>query len=246
MEKIYKVTNTKITKSKNGYTISNIELNNKVWVSALSKYVNPPKRNRDKLTVDDIFQYGDLLYEEELNSLIGKFITISLEKDMYGMKIEHISSYDSIKEFKNLLDSSDKKAFETNLPIYDFLKSQNYPINFDGSITLKSPYNYFKIKDSFKGTICYPNNLKGDQLTFDNITLIYEKFYKNKKARETETRSCKYQIKTTGIVEYCQRYSKHMGKPQGSHESFILKIGDKLSKEHIEYLNGLKEELKSE
>jgi len=233
MGEIYKVTNTKITKSKNGYTIFNLELNSKIWASKLA-----PIRNRDK-KYDKLYQ----LYENEqsLNSLIGKFITTSLEKDNYGVKFDYLSNYDSLKEFKDLLDKSEKKAFSTDIPIYNFLKAQNYPINIDGSITLKSPYDYFNIKDKNGTTICYPNNLQSDELTFENIEKIYYHFY-DKKFIDTGNpdRDCNYGLTTTAIIKNCKKYHKYKGKTLSNTNSDVLRIGDKLYPKHIEYLNSLK------
>jgi len=97
MSDIYKITNTKITESKNGYTIFNLEFNNKIWGSKLA-----PIRKLEK-------KYSKLyqIYEKEqsLNSLIGKFVTISLERDNYGIKFNHISHYNSLEDFKELLDN---------------------------------------------------------------------------------------------------------------------------------------------
>lgn len=234
MREIYKVTNTKITKSKNGYTIFNLELNNKIWASKLA-----PVRKIDKL-IDKLYQ----LYKNEnsLNSLIGKFITISLEKDNYGIKFSYISHYDSLVEFKELLDKSEKKAFSTDIPIYNFLKSQNYPINTDSSITLKSPYNYFNIMNKNGLTICYPNNLKSDELTFENIEKIYYQFY-YKKYIDTGNpdKDCQYKLTPIAIVKNCKKYHKYKGKTLSDTDSDVIRIGDKLHPEHIEYLNSLKE-----
>ncbi len=253
MSEIYKITNTKITKSKNGYTIFNLELNSKIWASKLA-----PVRKLDK-KYDKLYQ----IYEKELslNSLIGKFVTISLEKDNYGIKFNHISHYNSLEDFKKLLDESGKKAFSTDIPIYNFLKSLKYPINIDGSITLKNPYAYFNIVDKDGLTICYPNNLQSDELTFENITIIYDHFYKNVslppyKRNSVDVGAKSYytiSMKDVAIVRM-DNHVKVSYKMTANRDynkwipKIILKIGDKLYKEHIEYLNSLKEsnnELKS-
>lgn len=246
MCKVYKVTNTKITTSKNGYTIFNLELNNKVWVSKLA-----PVRKLNK-KYDKLYQ----IYEKEqsLNSLIGKFITTSLEKDNYGVKFSYISHYDSLEEFKELLDKSEKKVFSTEIPIYNFLKSQNYPLNTDNSITLKSPYNYFNVIDKNDLTICYPNNLKSDELTLENIKIIYDRFYKDVslppyKRNNVDVGSKSYyqiSMKDVAIVRM-DNHVKVSYKMTTSEDydkwvtNIILKIGDKLHEEHIKYLNSFKE-----
>jgi len=233
MGEIYKITDTKITKSKNGYTIFNLELNNKIWASKLA-----PIRTRDK-KYNKLYQ----IYEKEqsLNSLIGKFITISLERDNYGVNFSSISHYDSLEKFKELLDKSEKKAFSTDIQIYNFLKAQNYPINTDGSITLKIPYDYFNIKDENGTIICYPNNLKSDELTFENIEKIYYHFY-DKKYIDTGSpdRDCQYRLTSAAIIENCKRYHKYRSKTLSNTDSDVIRIGNKLHPEHIDYLNSLK------
>lgn len=233
MSEIYKVTNTKITNSKNGYTIFNLELNNKIWATKLA-----PVRKLDK-KYNKLYQMYET--EQSLDSLIGKFITVSLEKDNYGIKFSHISNYDSLDKFKELLDKSEKKAFSTNIPIYNFLKSQNYPINVDGSITLKNPYDYFNIMDKNGSTICYPYYLKSDELTFENIEKIYYQFY-DKKLIDTGNldRDCHYKLTSVAIVKNCKKYHKYKSKTLSDTDSDVIRIGDKLHEEHIEYLNDCK------
>jgi len=233
MSEIYKVTNAKITKSKNGYTIFNLELNNQIWASKLA-----PIRKLEK-KYNRLYQ----IYEKEqsLSSLIGIFITTSLKKDNYGIKFSSVSHYNSLEEFEELLDKSEKKAFSTDMPIYNFLKSQKYPINADGSITLKNPYDYFNIKDDGGTTICYPNKLRLDELTLENIKEIYYHFY-DKKYIDTGSpdRDCKYKLTFIAIVENCKKYHKYKTKTLSDTNSNVIRVGDKLHKEHIKYLNFLK------
>ncbi len=231
MSAIYKVTDTKITTSKNGYAIFNLELNNKIWASKLA-----PVRKLDK-------KYNKLYqtYEENktLDSLIGKFITTSLEKTNYGINFDNIVSYDSLEDFKELLDKSEKKAFATNIPMYSFLKAQNYAINSDGSITLKPPYDYFNIMEKNSKTICYPNNLKSGELTFDNIEKIYYHFYHKKCTESSLDADCKYELTDIAITEEWWRYHKTKGGITRRGTRNILRIGDKLDEEHIKFLSSL-------
>ena len=232
MNEIYKVTNAKVTASKNGYTIFNLELNKKIWASKLA-----PIRKTDQ-------KYCELyqLYEEKntLDSLIGKFITISLEKTQYGVNFDYVELSDSLEEFKELLDKSEKKSFSASIPIYNFLVSLNYKINSDNSITLKEPYSYFNIKGEGSETLCYPNNLKNDTLTFDNIEKIYYQFY-DKKSIDTGNldRDCYYRLTTIAIVENCKKYHKTRGKILSDSDYDVLTIGDKLNDEHIKFLSTL-------
>ncbi|MEA3314847.1 MAG: hypothetical protein U9Q30_03175 [Campylobacterota bacterium] len=229
MSKIYKVTNTKITTSKNGYTIFNLELNNQIWASKLA-----PVRKSEK-KYNKLYQ----IYEENktLDSLIGKLITTTLEKSNYGINFDSISSYDSLIEFKELLDKSEKKAFSTDIPIYGFLKLQNYSINSDNSITLKEPYSYYNIRSKDNITICYPNNLKSDELTFDNISIIYDHFYHEKCTESSLDADCKYVLTSIAIIEDWWRYHKTKGGITRRGTRDILRIGDKLNDEHIKFLS---------
>ncbi len=232
MSKIYKVTKTKITTSKNGYTIFNLELNNQIWASKLA-----PARKRDKKNSSLYQIYED--NNETLDSLIGKLITTTLEKSNYGINFDYISSYESLDDFKELLDKSEKKAFSTKIPIYSFLESQNYTINNDSSITLKKPYDYFNIMDKHGKTICYSNDLKSDELTFDNIGKIYNHFYYNKCTEGSLDADCKYELADIAITKEWWRYHKTKGGISRRGTANILRIGDKLNDEHIKYLSSL-------
>jgi len=145
-----------------------------------------------------------------------------------------------IDDFKKELEESDEDAFLTNLPIYDFLKFLGYKLNSDKSITLQKPYDFFNIIKKDNSTICYKNKLNDNYLTLNNIEIIYDKFYHKKEGHTSETRYCSYKMKPIGIIEYCEKYSKHMGKRQGSSERFVLKIGSKLHQEQIDFLLSFK------
>ena len=240
MKKIYKVTNTKITTSKNGYTIFNLELNYKVWASMLA-----PIRKSEQM-----FNRFYKIYktEQSLDSLIGKFLTILLEYDNYGIKIKKIEYFDSLLCFKELLDKSNNKAFTTDIPVYHFLMSQKYHINSDGSITLKKPYNHFNIIKQDGLTVIYPNQPKIDELTFENIKKKYNYFYKDvplspyDKTEDGDGENSYFSMTNIAIVRM-DNYSRVSNKMTTSCDynywakKTILKIGDKLPEEYIEYLN---------
>ena len=229
MNRIYKVTGTKVTKSKNGYTIFNFEFNNEVWASQLAP-VHKSEKKYNKI-------YQILEKEKTLDSLLGKFISTSLVETSYGVNFENIISYDSIEDFKKLLDESEKKAFTTEIPMYIFLKGKGYSLNADNSITLKSQYSYFNIIEKNSKTICYPNSLRSDELTFDNIHKIYENFYYKKCSEDSLDADCKYILTDTSIIKEWWRYHKTKGGITRSGRRDILRIGDKLSDEHITFLS---------
>lgn len=267
MYKIYKITNTKITETKNGNIIFNLELNNTIWASKNSGknnsafYIKKEQEHeqllhnlRNSLIESGVMQKKTIkktpipekkdmtiheLYDnyKTLNSLIGQFITTSLVKSNYGTNFDNILSYNSLKDFKELLDNSKKRAFISKIPIYSFLKEQGYNINIDGSITLRQEYDSFNIRERYGEVICYPNNLGTDRLTFENIEIIYNNFYKDKEdCMDSETRSCSYYLREIAISIICNTYTKHMGECRGSQETSVLKIGDKLTDEMIKFL----------
>ena len=114
------------------------------------------------------------LPETTEDAIIEEFIAMANNLGVQHLRCnkgvqEYKIKMDLFENFKNLLNASRRKAFSTDIPFYCFFKKQNYPINKDGSITLKKAHNYFNIIKRNGKTICYPSNLKSDQLTFDNI-----------------------------------------------------------------------------
>lgn len=225
----YKVTQTKITTSKNGYTIFNFQLNNNLWVSKLA-----PIRKLDK-KYDTLYK----IYEDNgsLDSLIGKYIVCSISKNNYGYELDYISSYDMVNDFKKLLDENNGKPFSTDMPIYDFLKLHKYIINADNSIRLNNPYyNYIVIKKD-NVSICFIPNDKKNILTLENIELIYKNFFDGKYIdTNNDDLDCKYRLSHTAILKHCDRYHKYKSKTIRRYDSVVLELGDDLSNEQIEFL----------
>lgn len=219
MNDVYKVTSTKITKSKRGYAIFNYQLNHSVWITKLAPIKNTDEQN-----------------DEFLNNLIGKYIVGCLINSDDGMKFS-VASYDMIEDFKKLLDTSNKKSFSTDLPIYNFLKKLHYPINPDGSISLKKPYDFYNVINHNTRTLCYQKSDKKNVLSIDNLEIIYKQFYEGKRA---ETKNidieCKYGMTYTAIIKHCERYHKYKGKIIRRYDDVILELGDELTQEQIEFL----------
>lgn len=227
----YKVTSTKITKSKRGYTVFNFQLNEAIWVSKLA-----PIRSSDK-KYDALYK----LYEENngsLESLVGKYIVASIHESEYGLQLNYITSYDLIRDFKKLLDNANGKPFSTDMPIYDFLKAANYPLNLDGSIRLKKPYNFYIIINHNGSSICYQDCDKENTLTLNNMEIIYKQFYDAKYIETGDVDlDCKYRLSQTAILKHCDKYHKYKSKTIRSYDTVVMQIGDDLSTEQIEYLS---------
>lgn len=234
MSNIYKVTSATVSTTKKGYKIFKLQLNNSILASKLA-----PSRKRDK-EYDSLYK----IYEENnesLEFLVGKYIAISLYESNYGMNFSYITSYNSIDDFKKLLDESQKKAFSTDIPIYDFLKQRKYKINHDNSITLKKPYEYFNILNKHGVTVCYPNKLKLNVLTIDNIEIIFNNFYKEKYIETNNLDlDCKYKISHISIVKNCRKFHKTKGGVVSDSDTDVLKIGDKLNEDQLIFLSQVK------
>ncbi len=225
----YKVTNTKITTSKNGYTIFNFQFNNRLWVSKLA-----PIRKLDKKYNKLYNTYKD---NNSLDSLVGKFIVCSIEKNNYGYELGFIDSYDMIGDFTKMLDENNGKPFSTNLPIYDFLRLCKYEINTDNSIRLKNHYDMYIIIKKNNTTICFQQYDKENILTLDNIEIIYRNFYEGKHIdTKNDDLDCQYSLRHTAIVKHCKRYHKYKGTTIRDYDTVVLELGDNLSNEQIEFL----------
>lgn len=224
---IYKVTEATVGKTKRGYQIYKLQLNNSILATKLF-----PLRKLDQ-KYNKLYQ----LYTKNNNSLeflVGKYISISLSQSQYGAEFSSIISFNAIQEFKDLLDGSKGKAFSTRMDIYEFLKRKNYPVNNDNSITLKDPYESFNITDK---NVCYPNKLEDNCLTLDNIEAIYSQFYKDKVIDNgNPDRDSKYVLTLVAIVENRKIYHKSNGKTVANDNFDVLKIGDLLSEEQNDYI----------
>lgn len=227
MGSIYKVTSASVGKTKNGYQIYKLQLNNSILATKLF-----PLREVDKIR-DKSFQ----LYTKNNSSLeflVGKYVSIWLNKTQYGIEFSSIDSFDAIQEFKDLLDNSKEKAFFTNMGMYEFLKRKNHSTNTDGSITLKAPYDRFNLTEK---NVCYPNDMKNNCLTLDNIEIIFNQFYRDKVIDNgNPDRAEKYVLTNVAIVKNRRIYHKYKGETISDENFDVLRVGDLLTEEQYEYI----------
>ena len=162
---IYKVTDASVGTTKNGYKIYKLQLNGSILATKLF-----PLRKLDQKYNTLFNKYKD--NNDSLDFLVGKYIAIWLEKTQCGFEFSSIDSFDALADFKDLLDSSNGKAFSTRINMYEFLKGRNYTKNTDGSLILKPPYDKFCLSEH---NVCYPKDLKDNYLTPANIRFIFEK-----------------------------------------------------------------------
>ena len=231
MHNVYKVTAAKITKTKNGYELYNLELNKSIQATKLVP-LKEMERNRDPLYK---------LYEQNnrsLHILVGRYIATHLEESEFGKRFSSVDSLDVLQDFKSLLEKSNGKAFSTNINIFNFLKERGYPLNPDGSITLKAPHTNCNIKPKFECIVCYPNNTGDKTLTLDNIEEIYERFYKGISIDNgNPDRDEQYQSRTTSIVINRRTFHKSKGGVISDIDFDVLRIGDALTEEQWQFLS---------
>lgn len=227
MASIYKVTDASVGATKNGYKIYKLKLNNTILATKLF-----PLRERDH-KYDELFKrYSE--NNDSLGFLVGKYISIWLKNTKYGFEFISIDSFDAIQDFKDLLDNSNGKAFSTRINMHEFLKGRNCNVNADGSLILKAPYDKFNLSEN---NICYPNDLKENVLTPNNIGFIFEKFYKGKIIDNgNPDRDESYVLTSTAIVINRKTYHKTKSKTLSNNDFNVLRIGEPLTDEQYEYI----------
>lgn len=227
MGMVYKVTHALVGKTKSGYELYKIQLNNSVLATKLL-----PLRKREK-RYDKLYNKY-LENNRSLDFLVGKYISISLNKTRYGIEFSSIDSFDVLSDFKELLDNANGKAFSTSINIYGFLKERGYDTNTEGSLILKPPYHKFCISEH---NICYPNDLQENTLTPANIGIIFEKFYKGRVIDNgNPDRSESYVLTSTSIAKNRIIYHKTKSETLSNENFDVLCIGEKLTEEQYKYI----------
>lgn len=230
MNNYYKVTSATIEATKRGYKLYKLQLDNSLWVTKLLPF--------DKL--DQEYDPLYKIYEEtnSLESLIGKYIVVSLISNKYGKSFNEPYSIDLINDFKKLLDKNGKSPFYTELPIYKFLYNRGYSMNLDYSINLKKPFEHYRISLIDDISIIYQEFKKENILTLSNLKIIYENFYANKSIETSNIDlNCKYICTPISIAKNCEMFHKYKSKVTSTSQVEVIKIGDELNPEQIKFLN---------
>ncbi len=233
MYNVYKVTAATIKKTPKGYELYNLQLNNELWAT---KLVPLSARDRKYEQLYKLYTNNN----KNLDFLLGKYIAIELESSKFGTNFNYIASFDALNEFKTCLDKSDEKPFFTRINIFEFLDRNGYPINPDGSITLREPYSRFNIRIKDRVTICYLNKREEGTLTPENIKPIYDKFFKDRYIDNgNPDRNEEYAMTPVAIIINVETYHKSKSGVKSSRSFDVLKIGDKLSEEQRQFLSKL-------
>lgn len=229
---IFKVTAATIGKTKRGYKVFKLQLNNSIWVTQLVPF---------KLQEYNAFHKKYIEYRN-ISFLQDKYILISFYKSEYGHEFRFIASCDVLADFKADIDSSEGNAFYTSMPVYDFLLSINRNIEDDSSIKIKSKFDDMRLS---KDGVCYRFDTSYDKLNFNNINIIFKQFYENVDFPEPLGYSSKsyYKIsmKDTAIVRMDNsRKISYRATTSGDYDKWtaikILKIGEQLPEDHIKFL----------
>lgn len=126
------------------------------------------------------------------------------------------------------------------MKIFGLLKGSGRNIEPDGSIVLKPPYSHLSVRPHAHFTACYPNQSLAGALSFDNINLIFDKFYKDKVIDDDYDASEDHGISPIGIARYYQKYHKSQSKTIASSRHDIVTIDEKPPDEHITFLESIR------
>ena len=216
MGDIYKVTAAIVSATKNGFQIYKLELDKSITATKL-------------FPLRELVENGN-----NLDFMIGKYISIILDHTKYGVEFISIDSFDAILDFKKLLDNSNGKAFSTSMNMYNLLKRKGYPTNKDTSISLRDVYKGFNLTSD---NICYPSNLENNRLSLCNIQIIFNHFYKDKAIDNSNPdRDEKYILTPAAIVKSRTSYHKFNGKTLSSDNFDVLRVGDELTEEQYNFI----------
>ena len=231
MYNIYKVTAANIAKTPKGYELYNLQLNNSFWAT---KLVPLSEMDRRWESLYKLYSKNN----KNLDFLVGRYISLGLEDSKFGRNFTHIVSFDVLQDFKELLDKSSGKAFLTKMNVFDLLTERGYPMNPDGTITLKEPYSTFNIKLEGERTICYPNTPGAKTLTLSNIKLVYEEFFKDKYIDNGDPdRDEQYALTPVAIIKTRRIFHKSKSGVISDDIFDVLRIGENLSEEQCQFLS---------
>ena len=241
MASIYKVTSASVGETKRGYKVFKLQLNNSIWATKLF-----PLRKYD-LKNDKLY----LLYKKNngLEFLNGKYISLTISQSQYGYQFDYITSFDVFEDFKNEVDFSKGNSFSTRLPIYDFLTSINRHIEDDGSIKIKSEYGDMRVFKAGGVNVCYQYDSGNEKLNVNNIEKIFKQFYEGvdlpvySLSGDGDGQKSYYEISWIDVaivrMDNHVKVSHRMTTSGDYNEWFaskILKIGEQLSDDHIQFL----------
>lgn len=230
-QQAFRVTKASIEKSRKGSEIFKLELNSSIVATQLIPYADYARKT------NKLYQLTKV-HGAEIGTVVGKLVSLNLEKNSYGFEFSEVVSCDVISDFQELLEKSNGKAFDTKIDIYTVLVNRKYPINSDESITLRGSFSALSIQKKEGLVVCYPNDLDETHLTIKNIELIYNQFYKDVDPDPyNPDRISKYHLLPSGIWVSSENQHKDSGRTLSSSYYSEIVIGDKLTKDHLDFVN---------
>lgn len=165
--------------------------------------------------------------------IIGKVISIDIWDEQQKIKIINVYAYDVFRHIYKLLKENRETSFDVLYPLYKILKKLGRKQNSDGSFTLKGEFSHYNVNHN---NICYINTISDRHINFENIILIYEKFYKDNYS-EGNHWSREYSL-TNGfaIIESVWRETK-LSYAGRTDSTILRRVGDELSIEEKLFLN---------
>jgi len=251
MYEIYKVTNVTSATTKYGDICYHVQINGSIlikvypqvkwkntwrtveWNTKTGRITRVKERNKELYY--SVFHSFWEQNNESLLNLTGKYIVTTSDNLKANLKNGYnVQSVDLVHDFKKLLDDANGRTFSTGLPIYNFLKKLNYTVNQDNSITLRKEYSGYNVNTD---NLCYQNTNKPNILTFENIGIIYDHFFRGKGKTDDGRRhsTSEYKLNKYSIFQHwsnCGSYKRR----ETSGTSYVMVIGDDLKDEHIQFL----------
>jgi len=229
---IYKVTAANIKTTNENKQLYNLQLDHSHWVTQFI-----PKRQLDQTSSSLYKKYKD--NNNSLEFLVGTYIDIGILDSKYGKNFSRIRYFDVLNEFKKLLDQANGKAFSFQANIYGFLIKKGYITNPDSSITLLAPYEKYNIKASGDYTICYSKDPEFGTVTLENLSFIFDKFYKGKDTSNLSDydRSEEYYLGVIDIGISGEKFHKSQTKTLHRYNRTVLRVGDQLTRDQLAYLS---------
>lgn len=246
MNSLYKVTAASIKETKNGYEIYKLQLNHSFWATKLV-----PFRKSDMANDESYCKLYRLYIKnnESLDSLVGKYVLVYLNKTKYGMEFDSLDSVDVLQDFKDDLDHAKGEAFSTILPMFDFLSNMQRVIEPDGSIKLSTDFGDIRISKVDGVNVCCQYDTSNSYLNLKNINKIFDRFYKEVTLppynSESDHKSYyKISLSEVGIVRMDHRvkvsYKMTTSGDFNRWDSTLTqKIGTKLPEEQVHFLNSI-------
>ncbi|EPJ3803466.1 hypothetical protein OND84_004281 [Morganella morganii] len=245
----FKVTAARTVSTINGFRLI-IKLNDKYEISEeiIGRLDTPASIAKCRCVLCHWFR-GRQIEAEELK---GKFIDVTLLKKESCYSIFQSNSLDIIKEFSTKLECFKQGSFWVAYDLFGVLKMVGRPVENDGSIKINSSVGDLRAIQVNSGTLVFHKQSNLSHLTFWNIQLIFDEFFRGCDLRSPEdwrsedftpTHYSINQSRNAIVTNYQKSVVKQKDSTSDDYESIISKtvigIGDILPVEYASFLKSL-------